>query len=308
MRILVAGELNPDFIFSGYTSFPSPGHEVLVENAVLTLGSSSAICAVGLSKLGNDVAFAGLVGQDPWGKFCVEELETAGVDTSRVIQNPAVKTGITVSVTAKSDRALVTYAGAIAAFRGSDIDLDSLDQFQHLHISSYFLQSGLRRDCREIFAAARRKGVTTSLDPGYDPAEEWGKDLLETLREVDVFLPNETELKGITGCDDLAEGLVALRDVRATVVAKLGTEGSMVLENGRPIRVPAFRVRTVDTTGAGDSFNAGFIHAWLQGSSLTDAMRWGAACGALSTLGYGGTSRQPHGSEVEEFMHTGSQD
>jgi len=303
IRILVAGELNPDFILSGYTSFPCPGQEVLVDNAVLTLGSSSAICAAGLAKLGNAVSFAGLVGQDAWGKFCLQELETAGVDTSRVIQSPTVKTGITVSLTAKSDRALVTYAGAIEKFRSSDIDLGDLDQFQHLHMSSYFLQTGLRGDCRELFAAARRKGLTTSLDPGCDPAGEWGKDLLETLEEVDIFLPNEVELRGITGCEDPIAGLRALEDRRAMVVAKLGVSGSMLLEHGRLVRVPSFRVDAIDTTGAGDSFNAGFLHAWLRKASRVDALKWGAACGALATLGYGGTASQPRGDAVESFLH-----
>jgi sugar/nucleoside kinase (ribokinase family) len=306
IRILVAGELNPDFVLSGYTSFPCPGQEVLVDNAVLTLGSSSAICAVGLAKLGNAVSFAGLVGRDAWGEFCLHELEAAGVDTSRVIQSPAVKTGITVSLTAKSDRALVTYPGAIEKFRGSDIDLDDLNQFQHLHISSYFLQTGLRRDCRELFATARRKGLTTSLDPGCDPAGEWGKDLLETLEEVDIFLPNEVELRGITGCGDPMAGLRALQDGWAMAVAKLGVSGSMVLEHGRLVRVPSFRVDAIDTTGAGDSFNAGFLHAWLRKASLADALRWGAACGALATLGYGGTTSQPRGDEVESFLDTSS--
>jgi sugar/nucleoside kinase (ribokinase family) len=305
IRILVAGELNPDFVLSGYTSFPCPGHEVLVDNAVLTLGSSSAICAVGLAKLGNAVSFVGLVGQDAWGEFCLDELQAAGVDTSRVTQSPAVKTGITVSLTAKSDRALVTYAGAIEKFRGSDIDLDHLNGFQHLHISSYFLQTGLRGDCRGVFAAARRKGMTTSLDPGCDPSAEWGRDLLETLEEVDIFLPNETELRGITGCDDPNTGLLALKDVGPTVVAKLGAAGSMVLENGRPLRVPSFRVAAIDTTGAGDSFNAGFLHGWLRKARLVDALRWGAACGALATLGYGGTTSQPRINEVESFLQAG---
>jgi sugar/nucleoside kinase (ribokinase family) len=303
IRILVAGELNPDFVLSGYTSFPCLGHEVLVDNAVLTLGSSSAICAVGLAKLGNAVSFAGLVGQDAWGEFCLHELQAAGVDTSRVTQNPALKTGITVSLTAKSDRALVTYAGATEKFRGSDIDLDHLDGFQHLHISSYFLQAGLRSDCREVFAAARRKGMTTSLDPGCDPSGEW-EDLLETLEEVDVFLPNETELRGITGCEDPVGGLRALKEVRAMVVAKLGAAGSMVLEDGRPLCVGSFHVEAIDTTGAGDSFNAGFLHAWLRKATLADALRWGAACGALATRGYGGTTSQPSGNEVESFLQT----
>jgi len=305
IRILVAGELNPDFVLSGYTSFPCPGHEVLVDNAVLTLGSSSAICAVGLAKLGNAVSFAGLVGDDAWGEFCLQELHSAGVDTSRVIQSPDVKTGITVSLTAKSDRALVTYAGATEKFRGKDIGLDCLTGFQHLHVSSYFLQTGLRSDCREVFASARRKGMTTSLDPGCDPSGEWGGGLLKTLEEVDVFLPNETELRGITRCEDPTAGLLALKEVRAMVVAKLGVSGSMVLENGQPLRVPPFRVAAIDTTGAGDSFNAGFLHAWLRKANLVDALRWGAACGALATLGYGGTTSQPCGNEVESFLRAG---
>jgi sugar/nucleoside kinase (ribokinase family) len=223
------------------------------------------------------------VGQDAWGEFCLHELQAAGVDTSRVTQSPAVKTGITVSLTAESDHALVTYAGATEKFRGSDIDLDHLNGFQHLHILSYFLQIGLRSDCRGVFAAAKRKGLTTSLDPGCDPSVEWGRDLLETLEEVDVFLPNETELCGITGCKDPITGLLALKNVGAMVVAKLGASGSMVLENGRPLQVPSFRAAAIDTTGAGDSFNAGFLHAWLRKATLVDALR-GAACGALAMV------------------------
>ena len=146
--------------------------------------------------------------------------------------------------------------------------------------------------------------MTTSLDPGCDPTGEWGRDLLETLEE-DVFLPNETELRGITGCEDPVAGLRALQDVRAMVVAKLGDAGSMVLEDGRPLCVRSFRVEAIDTTGAGHSFNAGFLHAWLRKATLADALRWGAACGTLATLGYGGTTSQPRGDEVESFLQAG---
>jgi sugar/nucleoside kinase (ribokinase family) len=305
IRILVAGELNPDLVLSEYGSFPTPGAEVLVENATLTLGSSSAICAVGLSKLGNEVSFAGLVGKDAWGDFCIQELGSAGIDTSRVKKRGDVKTGLTVSLTAKTDRALVTYSGAIAEFRASDIDSLALEGVQHLHISSYFLQTGLRRDCRDLFAAAKRKGLTTSLDPGCDPAGDWGKDLLETLKKVDIFLPNEVELRGVTGCDDPASGLMSLRDAGCMVVAKLGAAGSLALEKGRLTQGPCFRVNAVDTTGAGDSFNAGFLHAWLRKASLADALTWGAACGALATLGYGGTATQPNPAEVESLIRSG---
>jgi sugar/nucleoside kinase (ribokinase family) len=123
---------------------------------------------------------------------------------------------------------------------------------------------------------------------------------------VDLFFPNETELRGITGCEDPIAGLMSLKDTGATVVAKLGALGSIVLENGHPLRVRSFRMDAIDTTGAGDSFNAGFLHAWLRKAGLLDALTWGAACGALSTLGYGGTASQPRSDEVASFLHARS--
>jgi sugar/nucleoside kinase (ribokinase family) len=169
----------------------------------------------------------------------------------------------------------------------------------HLHASSFFFQDGLRPDVPDLFARARRQGLTTSLDTGFDPSETWDGGLRETLRETDLFFPNEVELRAISGCDDPAEGLRALENGRTRVVAKLGRDGAMTLEGGLVVHVPAFPVETVDTTGAGDSFNAGFLHRWLAGAPLVECLRLGAACGALSTLGLGGTGAQPTLAEAE---------
>ncbi|HUJ74068.1 MAG TPA: sugar kinase, partial [bacterium] len=281
--ILIVGELNPDLILAGYHSFPRLGQEVLVDDLTLALGSASAIAAVGLARLGNPVRFATLIGCDQWGDFCRGVLERAGIEVAWVKQDPGVKTGLTASITSAKDRALVTYLGAIAAFRAEDVDRAALEGCGHLHVSSYFLQSGLRAGCRGLMEEAHARGLTTSLDPGFDPDEQWDGGLRETLRAVDVFFPNEVELRGLGGADDPEECLRRLENGRTLVVGKLGAAGCMALEGGKQIYVPAFPVQPVDTTGAGDSFNAGFLHAWLRKRPLEQALRFGAACGALST-------------------------
>ena len=303
MKILIVGELNPDLILRNYSAFPCLGQEVLVEDCTLTLGSASAICAVGLAKLGDAVRFAGLVGQDQWGDFSLQALVNAGIDTSGVRRDASVKTGITISITSAADRAFVTHLGAIAAFRAAHLDRAVMDGCGHLHISSYFLQEGLRGDCRALFAEAHRRGMTTSLDPGFDPTEKWDSGLRDTLTEVDVFFPNEVELRGAGGSDEPIECLRRLDNGRTLVVAKLGREGCMALDGGSAVHVPAFAVEAVDTTGAGDSFNAGFLHAWLGRRPLKEAMRFAAACGALSTRAMGGTGSQATESEAEEMLN-----
>jgi sugar/nucleoside kinase (ribokinase family) len=302
-RVLVAGELNVDLILQGYRAFPVPGKEVLVDDFVMTLGSASAICAMGLARLGAPVAFLSVVGADPWGAFCVDTMRAAGIDVSRVAVDPALKTGVTVSLTsAQRDRALVSYLGSIAALEGAAIADDAFRGFDHLHVSSYFLQQKLRRSCAEVFARARAAGLSTSLDPGFDPDERWEADLQETLREVDVFFPNEVELRGITGTDDVREGLVRLANGHTRTVAKLGARGAATLVEGALVEVAAFPVEPVDTTGAGDSFDAGFLYAWLAGRPLAECLRWGSACGSLSARGPGGTGHQADRSEVERLL------
>src|SRR5262249_6742604 len=188
-------------------AFPAPGKEVLVDDAVMTLGSASAICAVGLARLGTPVRFVGRVGADAWGDDCLAAMRAAGVDVSRVVRDPALKTGLTVSITSAQDRALVSFPGAIGALRAADVGDDAMRGVDHLHVSSYYLQEGLRPECRRLFARAHAAGLTTSLDPGFDPRERWGEDIVEALAEVDLFFPNEVELRAIAGTADIAEAL-----------------------------------------------------------------------------------------------------
>jgi sugar/nucleoside kinase (ribokinase family) len=301
-RVVVAGEINVDLMLQGYSDFPTPGKEVLVQDFQMVLGSASAILAMGLARLGATVTFVGKVGDDVWGLYCLAEMTGRGIDVSRVVRGGGLKTGVTVAVTSPADRALVTYLGAISSLTEADVTDDALQGSGHLHVSSYFLQERLRPGCRDLFARARRLGLTTSLDPGHDPSERWEDDLRRTLEETDLFFPNEVELRGLGGSPDEEECLRRLDNGHTRIVAKLGREGAATLENGRLLRVPALLIEPVDTTGAGDSFDAGFLRAWLDGGSLLDSLRLGAACGALATRGLGGTARQPDRAEAEAFL------
>jgi sugar/nucleoside kinase (ribokinase family) len=302
VRILVVGEINVDFVFKGCRALPTPGKEVLADDLVMTPGSSSMICAMGLAKLGNHVAFHGRLGADASGEFCLRALRDAGIDTSSLRPDASLRTGVTASLSTPHDRALVTFAGAIAELRADEVRDEWLRKASHLHVSSYYLQKALRPGCRDLFARATAAGLTTSLDPGFDPAQQWKDDLLDTLQEVDVFLPNEQELQAITGCNDLQEALMAVQNGRTVTLVKRGRQGCTSLYEGQWLDVPAYAVDAIDSTGAGDSFDAGFLHAWLREMPWLDCMRWGNACGSWSTRGIGGTTAQASASEVLALM------
>lgn len=302
MKILVAGELNPDLILSGCDARPEPGKEIFAGGYELTLGSSSAICAVGMARLGNDILFAGNIGDDRYGEFCLEVLMREDIDVSRVRRIPNQKTGLTVSISSRRDRSLITCLGAIASLTPGDITDDMLAGRRHLHVGGYYLQTGMQGRLHELFRRAHEAGVTTSLDCGYDPTERWDSGLMQVLNETDVFLPNTEEIRGITGHSDPERGLACLDNGSTLVVGKLGSRGCMAREEGRLVCVPAFPVQVVDTTGAGDSFVAGFLHGWLRGWHLRASLRFASACGALSTGGVGGTTSQPRLAEAEAFL------
>ncbi len=301
--ILVAGEINADLVLSDVSPFPSLGREVVVSESKLVLGSASAICASGLARLGNRVSFSGMVGDDLFGRFCLDEMSRSGIGLDHILIDKGRTTGITVSISSGHDRALVTCLGAIAEFAAEDVPESAFDGAAHLHVAGFFLQTRLRDGIPELFRRARRRGLTTSLDSGHDPAGEWKSGLPDALKEADLFFPNQEEIRAITGRDDL-EGAVREFD-SARVVVKLGPAGAAVLEGGSLVRAPAPSIDVVDTTGAGDSFDAGFLHAWLRKRSLSECLRYGVAAGSLSTRGLGGTKAQPTLAELERFLADG---
>lgn len=291
--LLVVGEINVDLILQDESIAPVFGQEILVQDALLTMGSSSVIMAAGSARLGLDTSFYGLVGDDEFGHYMLRQMAERRIDTSRIIPDPDRRTGITVSLSTAEDRAMITFMGTIDALRAEDVPDDLLGTARHLHVGSFFLQRNLRPGLPELFRRARAAGMTTSLDLGWDPEEKWAQALAPMWGHVDVLLPNETEALHITGADTVEAALTALVDRVPTVAVKLGAQGSMGAAGAERASAPALPVDVVDTTGAGDSFNAGFIYGYLHGWSLERSLRLGCACGSLSTQANGGTTAQP---------------
>jgi len=290
--IVIAGEINVDLIFTGVPALPQFGRETLAETYLQCPGSSSMILAMGLARLGDPVHFVGCCGNDAFGRFCIDALRDSGIDTAAVVPDDDLHTGVTVAMSSHSDRALLTWPGAVAELGAADVSDAVLANAQHLHVSSYYLQTRLRPQLGELFARARAAGLTTSLDPGSDPEQRWGRELIDVLGHVDVFLPNQSEACAITATDTPEEALRALDNGGTRIVIKAGSRGAMTLDAGKVVAAPTYATHAIDTTGAGDSFNSGFLHAWLRDWPVLDCLRWGNACGALSTRGIGGTATQ----------------
>jgi sugar/nucleoside kinase (ribokinase family) len=306
LDLLVVGELNADIVVTDPDPVPAFGQaERLVEDVRLTLGSSSAITACGAARLGLRVAFVGVVGDDPLGRFVLDALSARGVDASacRVAQERT--TGASVILGNGVDRAILTATGTIADTRAADVPDALLARARHVHVGSFFLQPGLARDLPVLFATAHRHGASTSLDPNWDPSGAWDGGFMSALREADVVLPNAEEALRLTGAADVdAAARVLAADGRIAVV-KRGADGAIAACAGEIVRMPARAVAAVDTTGAGDSFNAGFLAARLDGRTVDDALAYAVACGSLSTRAVGGTGAQPTREEVGAWLTGG---
>jgi sugar/nucleoside kinase (ribokinase family) len=305
--LLVLGDANPDLILHGGPVEPAFGQaERLVDHANLTIGGSGAILACGAARLGLRVAFAGVVGDDLFGDFMREQLAARGIDTTGVAVDPSRPTGVTVVLSKPDDRAILTSLGTIGDLRSALIDPDMLASSRHVHVSSYFLQRGLSEDLPAIFEEAHGAGATTSVDPNWDPTGGWDGGLMDLLSQIDVFLPNEMEALRLAHISEIGEAVRRLRDRAPFVVIKRGERGALGARAGEVVEAPALPARVVDATGAGDSFDAGFLMAFLADEPLETSLRIATACGSLSTLTLGGTEGQPTMDEVRAAIDRGS--
>lgn len=297
--VVVVGDANVDLVLRGDV-VPRFGQvEQLVDAAELTLGGSAAIVACGLARLDVPTRLVARVGDDPFGRFTLDALAAAGVGCEHVEVDPVVPTGLSVILSAPGDRAILTHPGTIGTLEpaAAAAAIDAADP-AHVHVASYFLQPVLAAGLADVLAAARAAGRTTSLDTNWDPAERWS-GLDDVLGRLDWLLPNAAELRAIA----IAVGVSEPDDERAaarlagrgpTVVVKAGADGGWsVRADDRTWRAPGLAVDVVDTTGAGDSFDAGYLAAvWHGVDDEAERLRWAATAGSLSTLGPGGTGRQ----------------
>lgn len=287
---IVVGELNVDLVLDDLARMPEIGKEILAGKMVYTLGSSSAIFASSLSSLGLRVAFIGKCGTDMQGDFVIDSLKERGVCVDHIQRSREWPTGITVALNFGEDRAAVTYPGAMAQLQLSDIADHILTGALHLHLSSCFLQKKLLPGIPNLFKKSKRLGLSTSIDPQWDPDDQWNLDLAELLPYVDVFLPNERELLKLTRTTSLDEAISCIRPYFNTAVIKRGTAGSIYLDKEQAFHQPAFLNEEVaDAIGAGDNFNAGFIFKYLLKSPVVQCQKFGNLVAAVSTTVHGGT-------------------
>jgi ribokinase len=297
--VLVVGDANVDLVLRGDVVPRFGQAEQLLESADLVVGGSASIVAIGLARLGVSTALVAVLGADRFGDFQRNALRSEGVAVDAVRTSPSEATGISVILSTPGDRSILTLPGTVSSLRANDV-LAAVEATQpnHVHFASYFLQPGLAAELPALLAELRSRGVTTSLDTNWDPAERWA-GLAEILPAIDIVFPNLEELRAIAvalggnaGSDVDAAATIAALGPR--VIVKAGRDGGWALgPDGVIARAPGLPVDVVDTTGAGDSFDAGYLAAMAAGvADEVTRLRWASVAGSRSTLGRGGTAAQ----------------
>jgi sugar/nucleoside kinase (ribokinase family) len=301
--LTVVGELNLDLILYGLPDVLEPERELLADGLALTLGSSSAIFAHNLSVIGSRVGFISRIGVDSLGQGALDRLAAGGVDVScvRRVDGPT-STGLTVILPRPAYRNILTYPGTMNEMCFEDLDLEYLATAAHFHLSSYFLHRALRPRIPELFRRMKEAGLSTSLDTNDDPEDRWDMDARELLRHVDVLLPNEREVKKLAGTEDLEKAIDKVAALVPVLAVKLGRLGATARRGAEQVTVAPVEVDAIDPVGAGDSFDAGFLHQYVRGASLETCVAYGNLAGAFSTTRPGGTEAFRDRAHFEKFF------
>lgn len=305
---LIAGELNVDVIVSGLKQAPIFGKEILCQNYQELAGSSTGNTVCSAASLGLKCAVFGKLGTDRFGEITLAALKKYGVETQLIDVNPAYHTGVTVSLSNDRDRAMVTYYGdTINAFDAADIPLKASGA-RHVHMPSFYLQPRVAKGLAKCYEEAHALGMTTSLDAGWDESGHWHDDLDAVLPHTDFFFPNESEAEAITGESDPEKGVVKLAAMGCNAIVKCGGHGSYYCakHSDRAEFYPGYPSFLVETTGAGDSFNAGFLYGFLNEKSIPECMKLGNAVGALSIQRHGSVENCPTLEEVLRVIEKGT--
>jgi sugar/nucleoside kinase (ribokinase family) len=303
LEVLVAGDLFLDLVMSGFPSWPRMGEESLAREFYKEAGGGAAITACGLSKLGIRTGVAGVVGKED-GQWMLQRLSGLGVNIDGIRLTAAQPTAFTVSVSTKTDRTFLTYGGAnreLPSLLDELMREGGLKQARHVHMAHAMDPATLQNSLEVLTDAGR----TISMDIGWHP--EWYADAraISALQRVDVFFPNEREGEIITRERDSRRMLQSFEDMGLRRVAlKLGQAGAALLWDGAIFFQPPGNIEPVDTTGAGDCFDAGFLYAWLAGMDPQMCLRAGVACGELSARAMGGIAGFPTREELEAILCT----
>ncbi len=301
--VSIAGEINLDLILYGLPEVIPVEREILGTDFHVELGGSSAIVAHNLATLGARVGFTTRLGTDEFGRIALERMAESGADLSQVIYAAdATRTGVTVLLPHGAKRHILTYPGTMSGMSRADLNFAYLASAKHFHLSSLFLQKALAPDLPALFRDLKRAGLTISLDTNDDPDDVWGGVLDELLDQVDLLLPNEDEVCRIARCDTVEEALRVLSGRVPCIAAKCGPRGALLQIGDQLARIPPLRVDPVDTIGAGDSFDAGFLFGYIRDADPLECAIAGNITGALCTLRPGGTEAFRDAQFRESFL------
>lgn len=305
--IVTALDLCVDFLVQCGRVVPEFGQkEQIVEDYNIELGGSCSIFACQAAKLGLKTLGVGVVGEDSFGGVIMDKLSGAGVITDRIKVDSSYKTGMgAILCLDGGDRAILTYNGTIDAVGSEDISDDIILDTRHIHIGSYYLMKKLQLHYLEIVIKAKKAGATVSLDTNWDPEEKWDSGIWDIMPYVDIFLPNENEAKLIARKSSPEEALKFLSDKVPVIGLKLGKGGGAAYAGGTIYKAPPVDVKVVDTVGAGDSFDAGFVYGYLSGYDMNKCLQIGCICGSLNTSRAGGIAGQPDLNDVLKIIGEG---
>lgn len=295
-RVLVVGDVNPDLLLRGDVVPAFGQREQLLDGAELVIGGSAGITAHALARLGRPVGLVAAIGIDALGAGQRQDLTAAGVDTSTLIERTEHATGVSIVLSRGDDRAILTHPGAIPTLTGAEVAtaLHTTGPC-HVHVAALYLQPDLIGELPAVLRRARAAGCTVSLDTNDDPTGTW-HGMAALLPHVDVLLPNRNEVLGLAGGrhDDPHAAAAALAACGPIVVVKDGPAGAFAVSpDGTTTSVQGHDVEVVDSTGAGDTFDAAFLDAWLDSAPLEQCLARAVHAGAYAVGAIGGTAGQP---------------
>lgn len=294
--IVNVADISADLVITGPEK-PAFGQvETLAESYEVELGGSGPIFASQYAKLGGRIAVITVVGDDLLGDFVLRRMGEVGIDTRFIRSSDRNRTPLGLNISIRGDRSMLTVLGTLDEIIPELLDQFPVDLVRHWHIAGFFLLPNLIPYWPVFIPKLKKKGISVSLDTNWSPLENWDQ-VQEILPLIDLFLPNEQEAMAITGSGGFREAGRMLQKQCPTVVIKRGGEGATLFSKDGETDTTVEEhwkqpVRLVDTTGAGDSFDAGFIYEWLREAPPGQCLRTGIICGTSSVQGVGGISSQ----------------
>jgi len=283
-KVVCLGRTYCDIIFTGLHEMPVLGRERFAQDVTIAAGGGAYITAAHLASLGRPAALLTRLGTDPLSRSLDPELEASGIDLSFIERSVDAGPQPTIALIKGGERAFVSRRAGIS--RPADLEQAlSARDVGHLHIAEF----ATLKDNPDVIAIARSFGLTISLDPSWDDQLiRRDTDFFEICAGIDVFFPNAEEGQALTGESSAEAILRRLQERFPLVVLKCGERGAMASYGSNCVSVEALPVNVVDTTGAGDAFNAGFLHSWLRTLDLERSLAAGIEAGALSVQSAGG--------------------